>query len=103
MALKEIWPEAPVYTAYKFPRFWGRYTQVLEKWEIRESWGKWLPFLPKLISHYTILSPLFFAAFDLSDYDLVVVSATGGDFFHAVKNGCKNKKVDFFPNPPKRL
>ncbi|KKW00145.1 hypothetical protein A3H89_03115 [Candidatus Amesbacteria bacterium RIFCSPLOWO2_02_FULL_48_11] len=103
MALKEIWPEAPVYTANKFPRFWGRYTQVLEKWEIRESWGKWLPFLPKLISHYTILSPLFFAAFDLSDYDLVVVSATGGYFPNAVKIGSKTKLVTYCHTPPRFL
>lgn len=103
MALKEIWPEAPVYTAYAFPQYWGRYADLLKGWEIKQSWGRWLPFLPKLISHYTILSPLFFQSFDLSDYDLVVVSATGGYFPYAVKIGPKTKLVAYCHTPPRFL
>ena len=103
IALKEIWSEAPVYTAYKFPRFWGRYKTMLDKWVIHESWGKYLPFLPKLLSHYTILSPLFFESFDLTKYDLVVVSAAGGYFPNAVKIGPKTKLVTYCHTPPRFL
>jgi len=103
MTLKEIWPDAPVYTAYKFPMFWGRFKPVLASWDIRESWGRYLPFLPKLISHYTIFSPLFFRAMDLSDYDLVVISATGGYFPNGVSAGKKTTVVTYCHTPPRFL
>ncbi|KKS32977.1 MAG: Mannosyl transferase [Candidatus Amesbacteria bacterium GW2011_GWA2_42_12] len=103
MALKEIFPDAPVYTAYKFSRFWGEFREIGEKWDIRESWGKYLPFLPKFLSYYTILSPLFFRSFDLSDYDLVIVSQTGGYFPNGVKIGPKTKLVTYCHTPPRFL
>ncbi|MBI5358798.1 glycosyltransferase [Candidatus Amesbacteria bacterium] len=100
MTLQEMFPEAPVYTAYKFPEFFGEFGEF---GEIRESWGKYLPFLPKLISHYTILSPLFFRSFDLSDYDLVIVSQTGGYFPNGVRIGSKTKLVTYCHTPPRFL
>jgi len=103
MALHEIWPEAPVYTAYKFPTYWGRYKEILENWDIRESWGRNLPFLPKLISHYTILSPLFFSKMDLSDYTAVIISATGGYFPNGVKTGPGTKVITYCHTPPRFL
>lgn len=102
-AFKEIFPKAPVYTAYKFPRYWGRYKEIFEKWEIHESWGRYLPFLPKLISYYTILSPWFFSAMDLKDYDLVIISATGGYFPNGVLTGEKTKVVTYCHTPPRFL
>ena len=39
MALKEIWPETPVFTAYKLPKYWGEYGSILGSWDVRESWG----------------------------------------------------------------
>lgn len=103
LALHEMFPEAPVYTAYKFPEYWGHYRDELEKWDIRESWGKWLPFLPKFLSYYTILSPLFFSKMDLSEYDLVIISATGGYFPNGVKVGTKTKVITYCHTPPRFL
>ncbi|TSC85376.1 MAG: Group 1 glycosyl transferase [Microgenomates group bacterium Gr01-1014_16] len=103
MALHEIFPDAPVYTAYKFPKYWGHYKDELEKWDIRESWGRWLPFLPKWLSYYTILSPLFFSTMDLSEYDLVIISATGGYFPNGVKVGPKTKVITYCHTPPRFL
>ncbi len=103
MTLKEIWPEAPVYTAYAFPKFWGRYKEILDKWEIHQSWGKYLPFLPKFLSYYTILSPLFFSTMDLSEYDVVIISQTGGYFPNGIKVGSKTKVVTYCHTPPRFL
>ncbi len=103
MTLKQMWPEAPVYTAYAFPRYWGRYGKILEKWNIRQSWGRFLPFLPKLLSYYTILSPLFFLKMDLSEFDLVIISQTGGYFPNGVKAGPKTKVVTYCHTPPRFL
>lgn len=105
-ALQEMFPDAPVYTAYKFPEYWGppsSLNEILRRGEIRESWGKYLPFLPKFISYYTILSPLFFRSFDLSDYDLVMVSQTGGYFPNGVKIGPKTKLITYCHTPPRFL
>jgi glycosyltransferase involved in cell wall biosynthesis len=103
VALKEMYPEADVYTAYKFPKYWGRNKSVYDKWDIRESWGKYLPFLPKWLSYYTILSPLFFTRMDLSVYDLVIVSQTGGYFPNGVKIGPRTKLVTYCHTPPRFL
>ncbi len=102
-AFKEIWPEAPVYTAFKFPKFWGRMAGVMSKWEIHESWGKYLPFLPNWISYYTAISPKFFSSMDLSDFDVVIVSQTGGYFPNAVKIGPQTKLITYCHTPPRFL
>jgi glycosyltransferase involved in cell wall biosynthesis len=99
IALQEIFPEAPVYTAYKFPKYWSEFKIN----NVIESWGKYLPFLPKFISYYTILSPLFFISFDLSEYDLVIVSQTGGYFPNGVKIGPKTKLITYCHTPPRFL
>ena len=99
MAFQEMFPEAPIYTAYKFPEYWGEFKIS----NVIESWGRFLPFLPKFISYYTILSPLFFKSFDLSDYDLVIVSQTGGYFPNGVRVGPKTKLVTYCHTPPRFL
>jgi len=103
MVLKKMFPEAPVYTAYAFPKYWGRYKEILSKWEIRQSWGRYLPFLPKFISYYTILSPWFFSSMDLSEFDLVIISQTGGYFPNGVKIGKNTKLVTYCHTPPRFL
>lgn len=103
LALKEIYPEADVYTAYKFPEYWGQFRKTMETWNIRESWGKFLPCLPKFISYYTIVSPWFFTTMDLSQYDLVIVSQTGGYFPNGVKIGLKTKLITYSHTPPRFL
>ncbi len=100
MTLQEMFPDAPVYTSYKFPEYWGEFRGF---GEVRESWGRYLPFLPKFISYYTILSPLFFKSFDLSDFDLVIVSQTGGYFPNGVKVGSKTKLITYCHTPPRFL
>ena len=103
MTLKEMFPEAPVYTAYAFSKYWGRYKDVLEKWDIRQSWGRHLPLLPKWLSYYTILSPLFFQSFDLTKYDMVIISQTGGYFPNAIKFGPQTKVITYCHTPPRFL
>lgn len=103
MALKEIYPKAPVFTAYKFPKFWGQFKDILNSWEIHESWGRFLPFLPKFISYYTVISPWFFKSFDLSDFDVVIVSQTGGYFPNGVKIGPQTKLITYCHTPPRFL
>lgn len=74
-ALHEIWPKAPVYTAFYNPKSLGQQAKRFENWDIRTSWGTKLPFWSKLVSPYRIFSKSFFEHFDLSGYDLVISSS----------------------------
>ena len=74
MALHQLWPKSPIYTAFKT----GGSTAAKEfaKAEVRES------FLAPLIKHKNLYSPLrFFApliwrSFNLEDFDLVITSSS---------------------------
>src|SRR3989337_741667 len=79
-ALHEIWPEAPVYTSVYLPEFLGPHRNRFQDWNIRVSWAQKIPFIHKLISPLRIFTPWIFENFDLSGYDLVIVSATGAYF-----------------------
>ncbi len=103
MAIKEIFPDADIYTAMKFPRYWGQFREKMEKWNIQESWAKWIPFREKFLSYLTVVSPWFFKWMDLSNYDLVVVSQTGGYFPNGVKIGSKTKLITYCHTPPRFL
>lgn len=76
-ALYEIWPKAPVYTLVYLPQYLGPHRERFGNWDIRPILPRWLPFLAKLISPLRLLAPVFFGRLDLTDYDLVIVSATG--------------------------
>lgn len=93
-ALHDIFPEAPIFTSVYIPSFLGPHQARFRGWDIRTSILQYIPFKQKLISPFRLLSPWVFKQFDLSGYDLVIVSATGAYFPNAVKT--RSKK------PPKR-
>ena len=73
-ALSEIFPEAPIYTAFcdknstAYERFKNR--------KIVQSWAARIPFFPKLASPLRFLTPFVWGSFNFSDFDLVVSSAS---------------------------
>lgn len=75
--LHEIYPEAPIYTTVFLPEFSGPHQGRVKSWNVRPSWFQRLPFKEKLISPLRILAPLVFENFDLREFDVVIVSATG--------------------------
>jgi len=75
--LKEVWPEAPVFTSVYLPEYLGPHRDRFEGWDIRTSWLQKIPFKQKLISPFRLVAPFVFKGMDLSDYDVVIVSATG--------------------------
>lgn len=72
--LHEIFPEAPVYTAYYNPKGLGIHNERIKNWDIRTSWMRYLPFANWLVSPFRILAPKMFESFDLSEYDVVISS-----------------------------
>ena len=73
-ALHELYPDAPVYTAFFDPDALGMHAAKFEGWDIRETWIAKLPFYKKLFSPYRIFAPKAFADLDLSEYDVVISS-----------------------------
>jgi glycosyltransferase involved in cell wall biosynthesis len=105
-ALHEIFPEAPVFTSVYIPSFLGPHRARFEGWDIRTSFLQHIPFKQKLISPFRLLSPWVFNQFDLSGFDVVIVSATGAYFPNMVRT--KNKKegavqICYCHTPPRYL
>ncbi len=74
-ALHEMYPQAPVYTAFLDHKRLGSHWERLKDWNIRTSWGQRIPGLRALVSPLRFLAPLYFEAFDLSGYDVVISSS----------------------------
>jgi len=103
-ALSEIWPQAPIYTAFyqkdspAFAKFKNR--------DIRVSWAHYLPlFGSRLHSPLRFLAPLIWQSFDFSDYDLVVSSASWfiSKGFGKRKDGKRPVEICYCHTPPRYL
>ncbi len=91
-ALHEIFQDAPVYTSVYMPSFLGPHKKRFEGWDIRTSFLQHIPFKQKLISPFRLLSPWVFKQFDLSGFDLVIVSATGAYSPNFVRTKIKDQR-----------
>lgn len=98
--LAEMYPKAPIYTAFRVKgsladkHFKGR--------EIRESWLAPLLKIGKLYSPLRFLAPVVWGSMDLSDYDLVITSASWY-ITRGFKVGEKTKVVCYCHTPPRYL
>jgi len=83
-ALHEVFPQAPLFTAFVDQDRLGVEWQKFATWEIHTSWLSKIPFHKKLFSPLRIFAPQFFRSFDLSSFDLVI-SSTNAYFAKAVQ------------------
>ncbi|OGE25426.1 hypothetical protein A3C32_00160 [Candidatus Daviesbacteria bacterium RIFCSPHIGHO2_02_FULL_41_14] len=104
--LHEIFPEAPIYVAYKNLNGLGSHKERVKKWSanggIKSSWIQYLPFANNLISYLKIIAPNLFAGIDLSSYDLVI-SSCNTYFSKAVKVGKNTLHISYIHTPPRYL
>jgi glycosyltransferase involved in cell wall biosynthesis len=84
--LHEIWPEAPLYTAFVDLKGLGRHADRFKNWDIRPSWVQKFPLIKKFISPLRFLAPRIWSSFDLSKYD-VVLSSSGWFMCRGVYTG----------------
>lgn len=84
MALHEMYPDAPVYTAFYDTAAMGIHAGHFKGWDIRETWLARVPLIKKLYSPLRFLASKAFADLDLSGYDLVI-SSSNAYFAKAVK------------------
>lgn len=103
-ALLEIWPKAPVYTTIYLPKFLGPHRKRVEKWDVRPSLLQFIPMKGKLLSLFRFIGPLIFKNFDLSEYDVVIVSAAGTYTSpNYIKKGKKTLHICYCHTPPRYL
>jgi glycosyltransferase involved in cell wall biosynthesis len=102
LALHEIYPEAPIYVSIYRPTRLGKFAEKFKNAKIIQSnFGK-LPFADRLISPLRFLIPAIWNSFDLSEYDLIISSASW-----AVTKGFTKKKgaieICYCHTPPRYL
>lgn len=100
--IHEIFPEAPIYTAYFRPEGLGPHAQRIKQWDIRTSFLQKIPGVNRFISPLRIIAPLIFQSFNLKDYD-VVISSSAIYFACAVKTKPETLHLAYIHTPPRYL
>lgn len=101
-ALHELFPDAPLYTAFIDESALGIHWNIFKNWDIRQSWITKIPFYKKLYSPLRIWAPNYFEAFDLSEYD-VVISSSNAYMAKAVKVRKDAVHICYCHTPPRSL
>lgn len=99
-ALSDMWPEAPIYTAFWRPgEAWDRFKGK----DVRVSWAHYAPFFAtKLHSPLRFLAPMIWNSFDFSGYDVVLGSASWYVTKGFAKKGAA-KEICYCHTPPRWL
>lgn len=103
-ALHEIWPKAPVYTTIFLPKFAGPHKSRVRKWDVRTTFLQYIPMKGKLLSPFRFIAPFIFKSIDLSNYDVVIVSAAGTYTSpNFIKKGKNTLHICYCHTPPRYL
>lgn len=100
--LHEMFPDAPIFTAYLNLTGLGKHATRIKTWNVKTSWLQYLPFANKLISPFRIFAPQIFRGFNLSEYD-VIISSCNIYFSKAVKTNKNQLHISYIHTPPRYL
>lgn len=100
--LHQIYPQAPVYTAFWDQARLGQQASHFQGWEIRPTMAQRLPGIARLGSVYRSWLPYFWESLDLSSYDLVI-SSSGEDASQWVLTRSHTLHISYCHTPPRRL
>lgn len=98
--LHDMFPQAPVYTAYYNPEKLGR---NLSDWDIRTSWMQRVPFANKLLSPFRLFAVMMFESFDFRGYDLVISSSSAVYMAKSVITKPETLHISYIHTPPRYL
>lgn len=102
VALKQIYPEADVYTAFYNPKTLGKQAKQFENWKIITSWADKVPLLKKIYSPFRLITPLIWESFNFSGYDLVI-SSSGSYMSKGVITKPPTVHICYLHHPPRYL
>lgn len=74
-AFHEIWPQAPTFTAWVDWQWLKQKKPEWLNWQIIPSWFDKVPFKKQLCSPLRFLTPKIWSSFDLSTFDVVLISS----------------------------
>jgi glycosyltransferase involved in cell wall biosynthesis len=94
LAIKELFPEAPVYMSIYDPAVMP---EICRSWEIRTSFMDRLPLVKRHHQSFLPLYPLAFEQFDLSEFDLVISNKSG--FCHGIVTPPETLHIDYCLTP----
>jgi glycosyltransferase involved in cell wall biosynthesis len=100
--LHEMYPNAPVYTAFLDIDGLGPHAERIQKWQVKTSWAQKIPFFSKLYSPLRFLAPLFFESFDFSGFD-VVISSTNAYYAKGIITQPETVHICYCHTPPRSL
>jgi len=101
LALSEIYPQAPIYTAFykKGSPAWERFKDK----KIKVSWAHYIPFFSKYLhSPLRFLAHFIWWSFDFSKFDVVIGSA-GWYITKGFRKGQKTIEICYCHTPPRWL
>ncbi|KKS45535.1 hypothetical protein A3J20_00525 [Candidatus Gottesmanbacteria bacterium RIFCSPLOWO2_02_FULL_42_29] len=102
-ALHEIFPEAPVFTAFYFPQYLGPHRERFSNWQITTSFMQNIPMADRLVSPLRLISQYAFESWNLDKFDLVIVSSTGAYFPNLIRTKPSSKHLCYCHTPPRYL
>jgi len=100
--LHDLYPDATVFTSVYLSNFLGPHRARFKNWKIKTSWFQYVPFNYKLISPFRLVSARVFKQFDFSEFDVIIVSATGAYFPNAIDKK-KAVQICYCHTPPRYL
>ena len=100
--LHEIFPTAPLYTAFVDKKAMGSQWQRFVNWDIRQSWAAKIPGVNIMYSPLRIFSNKFFESFNFAEYD-VVISSTNMYMAKAIRTQAPTKHYCYCHTPPRSL
>lgn len=101
-ALHDIFPTAPLYTAFVDKKAMGSQWQRFANWDIRQSWAANIPAINTIYSPLRVLSNHFFESFNFEEYD-VVISSTNMYMAKAIRTQAPTKHYCYCHTPPRSL
>ena len=102
-ALHEIFPDAPIFTAYVNLSAMGENGKRFKNWKIIPSWFQKFPFANELLSPFRIFGPMMFESFNLSEFDLVISSSSATHLAKAVITKPETLHLSYIHTPPRFL
>jgi glycosyltransferase involved in cell wall biosynthesis len=102
VALKEIFPEADVFTSFYNKKTLGQFAEKFKGWNVVTSWADKVPLLKKLYSPLRFITPLIWETFDFTGYDLVI-SSSGSYMSKGVVTRPETVHICYLHHPPRYL
>jgi len=100
--LHQIYPQAPVYTAFVDTQRLGHKASHFTGWDIRSTFAQQLPGITRFSSAYRAWVPYFWESLNLSGYDLVI-SSSGEDASQSVLTRSHTLHISYCHTPPRTL